>query len=387
MKLINCLTLGACLLMVAHTIAAQPGAKAASPEVHADGRVTFRLLAPKAEAVTVSGDWTTNAHSMTRDASGLWSFSTGPLAPAIYGYSFSVDGLPTIDPFNAWVKASSIWGAQNLVEVSRGQPAFYGVQDVPHGAVTVLRYKSKRLGGSRSLYVYTPPGYDARKATKYPVLYLLHGLGDDESGWTNIGRANFIADNLIATGKAKPLIIVMPNGHSSALPIADTPDEWWPLMDSWWPVNTESFQQELLGEIIPAVEGSFRVRTGAAERAIAGLSMGGGEALAIGIGNPERFGWVAGFSSVTSYAEKSLGAATAAAAVDRDRQPGKARNLLWVGCGRQDGLFTANQKFADALDARHIKHEWHPTEGAHTWPLWRGYLNELLPRLFASRNA
>ena len=366
------LILAAPLLLTARHAFARQAQRVVSPEVQKDRRVTFRLSAPKASAVTVSGDWEPGPKSMTKDDAGVWSYTTAPLEPAVYSYSFSVDGVPVPDPFNARVKPSAIWGIQNLVEVPGVGPAPYDLRDVPHGVVSVIRYQSKLLGAPRALYVYTPPGYDSAKATKYPVLYLLHGFGDDESSWTSVGRANLIADNLIAEGKARPMIIVMPNGHSAPLPTPASPADFLPAIGRWFPVNTDSFRRELLDEIIPAVESRFRVRPDAAHRAIAGLSMGGGESLAIGLGNPERFGWVAGFSSAASYVEQSLGT----------MPPAKSRQLLWLGVGRQDFLFAENQKLNDALDARHINHVWHLTEGAHTWPLWRAYLSELMPMLF-----
>ena len=346
-----------------------------SPEVSPERRVTFRLSAPKATAVTVAGDWEPGAKAMTRGDEGVWSYTTPPLEPAIYSYSFSVDGVPTADPFNTFIKASAIWGMQNLLEVPGAEPAPYSIRDVPHGAVTVLRYHSQVTNAPRGLYVYTPPGYDANAREKYPVLYLLHGFGDDESSWTVVGRANFIADNLIAGGKARPMIIVMPNGHSLRPPSPGEPRQ---AIERWFAENTESFQRELLTEIIPAVEKRFRARTEQSRRAIAGLSMGGGESLLIGLGHPERFGWVAGFSSSVSYVEKSLGGLPA-----DDARPGRARKLLWIGIGRGDFLFADNQRFKAALDARRVKHVWRLTEGSHTWPLWRAYLGELMPRLFA----
>ena len=376
MRRITFALLTALLLFAPRTADARQGPppRVVSPEVGADRRVTFRLAAPKATEVVVSGDFEPAPKAMSRGEGGVWTYTTPPLEPAVYSYSFSVDGVPTADPFNTALKASAIWGLQSMVEVPGTGPAPYDVRDVPHGAVTILPYRSKVTGGPRALYVYTPPGYDAGAKTKYPVLYLLHGYGDDESSWTAVGRANFIADNLIAEGKARPLVIVMPNGHSLPPP----PPAEMRTREGWFPDNTESFERELLSEVIPAVEARFRVRANQASRAVAGLSMGGGESLTIGLGHPELFGWVAGFSSAVSYVEKSLGGLPA-----DDARPGRARRLLWVGVGRQDFLFADNQKFEAALAARGVKHVWRPTEGAHTWPLWRAYLSELLPRLFA----
>ena len=347
--------------------AAESGRKRiVSPEVNADRTVTFRLLAPKATRVAVNGD--IGRQALTKGDDNLWSVTVGPLDPDIYSYSFDVDGVPTVDPGNGLVKTGR--STQNLVEVPGGSPMCYDARDVPHGAVTVQWYPSQSLGKLRRMHIYTPPGYDAAAAVKYPALYLLHGSGDDDSGWTWIGRANFIADNLIADHKAKPMIIVMPAGHALPHPAPGEGKEHYAR-------NAVVFQDDLLKDIIPFVEHHYRVDASPGRCALAGLSMGGGQSLAIGLTHPDRFAWIGGFSSgggsLGGEPGKFLGNA---------REMNAQLRLLWLACGRQDFLFKINQEFDALLSSRQITHEFHVTEGTHTWRLWRPYLRDFLQRLF-----
>lgn len=301
---------------------------------------------------------------MTKEESGLWSVTLGPAEPDIYSYSFTVDGLQVVDPANAWLK---VWlsTAQNLVEVPGREPMFFSEQQVPHGTVHRHRYQSESLGVTRGLYVYTPPGYETNRDTEYPALYLFHGFGDDESAWTMVGRANVIVDNLLARKRAEPLIIVMPYGHTPSTP---------PEMRSIG--RYKAFEKDLLQDVIGYVEKNYRVSADQSRRAVAGLSMGGGQSLTVGLGNLDTFGWVGAFSSAIPGDEelKRLLA-----------EPGSINdqlNLLWIGCGREDFLFEANQKFFERLEADGIKHVTHVTDGAHDWRVWRRYLNEFVPLLF-----
>ncbi len=231
------------------------------------------------------GDWlpeNTQA-AMARDTNGIWSLTVGPLPPGLSIYSFNVDGVTTPDPVNPRIKLRAR-GSGSMVDVPGEPPALWQARDVPHGAVEVNWRKSGIIGDTRAFYVYTPPGYAADSAAHYPVLYLLHGNNDTAAGWTDAGKANFILDNLLAENKAAPMIIVMPWGH--ALPI-DGPQA----------NNTAVFERYLIEEVIPQVEAKYRVRGGRDSRAIAGLSMGGGQALQIGLGHLELFSAVAAFSS------------------------------------------------------------------------------------------
>lgn len=335
-----------------------------SPEVHADRRVTFRLYAPRANSVGVGVGSMQGIQPMSRSNNGLWSITLGPAQPDIYEYNFIVDGLEIVDPANSWLK---VWlrTTRNLVLVPGDEPMFFEEQQVPHGTMHIHRYQSKSLGITRPLYVYTPPGYEANQQTKYPVLYLSHGLGDAEDTWTVVGRANVIVDNLLAEKKAQPLVIVMPYGHTPSAPA-----------DMRSVGNYGAFERDIVEDVIPYVQNCYRVSTDQKDRAIAGLSMGGGQALTVGLGNLDLFGWIGAFSSAVPRGQK----------LDKLLAEPKSINeklrLLWIGCGRSDFLFKENQGFIERLKAEKIEHVSRITDGAHEWRLWRHYLNEFVPLLF-----
>lgn len=335
-----------------------------SPEVHQDRRVTFRLRAPQAQLVEIDAGFVQGNQLMKKDENGLWSITLGPVKPDIYEYIFNVDGLPVIDPSNSWLK---VWlqNSRNLVEIPGDEPMFYEEQQVPHGTVHIHKYQSKSLGVPRQLYLYTPPGYETNRDTKYPVLYLFHGFGDPVDAWTGIGRANLIMDNLIAKNKARPFMIVMPYGHTPSSP---------PVMRSIG--RYEAFEKDLIEDVITYVQKSYRVSAEQKDRAIAGLSMGGGQSLTIGLGNLDVFSWVGAFSSAIPEGQKLEELLAEPESINEKLE------LLWIGCGRKDFLFEANQKFLERLKAEKIKHTSNITDGAHEWRIWRNYLNELAPLLF-----
>jgi enterochelin esterase-like enzyme len=359
-----CLSLFVCL--TPGLLAARQGQNQnfTSPEVQSDHRVTFRLLAPDAKRVSLSVQFAEGVKHMEKDESGLWQVTVGPGVPVIYVFNLVVDGLQVADPANSWLK---FWGraARNLVLVPGDKPMFFEEQQVPHGTVHVHRYQSMLLGVTRGLYVYTPPGYEDGRQADYPVLYLLHGMGDTENTWTVVGRANVIVDNLLAKKMARPFVIVMPYGHTPSAP---------PDMRSIG--NYKAFEEDLIDDVIPYVQKYYRVSTAQKDRAIAGLSMGGGQALTVGLGNLDLFGWVGAFSSAVPRDEK-LDELLA-----KPESINKQLRLLWVGCGNKDFLYQANQKFLGRLNAAQIKHFANITGGAHEWRLWRIYLNELVPELF-----
>ncbi len=343
-----------------------------SPEVGPDRSVTFRLRAPQAHAVTLRGEWDwSQPKALVRDANGVWSATIGALAPNIYSYTLDVDGVPTLDPQNPRVHSSPIWGKHNLLEVAGGdRPLPWDERpDVAHGTLATEWYRPHALGGTRRVVVYTPPGY-AGGHGRYPILYLLHGAGDDETGWSAILRAHLIADNLLAEGRTEPMIIAMPYGH--ALPLGPPG-----VLPAAWEPNTRAFEEDLVGSVMPFVEGRYRVKTEARFRAIAGLSMGGGQALVIGTGHPERFAWIGAFSAAFDAPEPLLAAL---------RAPGRRPPLLlWIGCGRDDGLVGANRRLVDLLERGGVGCVWRETDGGHTAMVWRAYLTELLPQLFRRR--
>jgi enterochelin esterase family protein len=307
---------------------------------------------------------------MEKDAEGVWTATAGPLEPAIYGYAFNVNGVKMADPRNN-MRQAGVNGVSSLVEVPGSAPMFYDAKPVPHGAIHVHWYDSKSVGALRSFYVYTPPGYEKGK-NKYPVLYLLHGSGDTESGWVTIGRANMIVDNLIADKKAVPMVIVMPFGHPRAAVGFD--------QDAAMPSDRELFARDLLEEIMPMAEGEYRIDAKPERRAIAGLSMGGGQSLNIGLSHLDRFRWIGVFSAGMRSVE-DVEKAFPDVLADPSATNRKLK-LFWIACGKADGGFAGVQHLDEALKRHSIEHTFVPSEGAHTWRNWRAYLYQMTPLLF-----
>lgn len=343
-----------------------------SPEVGPDRRVTFRLLGPKVREIVLTGEFQQGNQSLERGGDGVWSVTVGPLEPEIYHYNFTIDGVRTIDPANPNVKTGSTpTTIASILEVRGDGTAFYDGRAVPHGEIRSHWYHSKSLNTLRRLTVYTPPGY-AQGSARYPVLYLLHGANADETAWHRLGRMNLILDNLLAAGKIKPFLVVMPFGYGV------TPGA--PAVQSQ---NTAMFSKDLLGDVIPYIEATYRAAPDREHRALAGLSMGGGQALNIGLNHLELFSHVGGFSAAAGAAAdfpKSY-----ANLVAQPEAANRKLRLLWVGCGRDDSLFPASKSFSEFLSERKIRHIFQETSGAHTWMVWRRYLNEIAPLLFQSR--
>ncbi len=354
-----------------------------STEVAPDKKVTFRIYAPKAEEVTLSGDFGRGG-PMTKDAEGVWSLTIGPLAPDFYSYIFTVDGVRTVDPKNALVKPG-LSSLDSMFLVPGEEADFEATQAVPHGEVRTVWYPSSTLDMPRRMHVYTPPGYETG-SDKYPVFYLLHGGGDDDSGWSTIGRAGFIVDNLIATKKAVPMLVVMPNG--SLPPAKDMPPrpargqtpspEFAKAMEA----VMMRFTSELVKDVIPVVEKTYRVKTGSENRALAGLSMGGGQTLGLLITKPDHFGyvgiWSAGLFGGNADAWEKRNETFLAAA---DRLNSTLKRLEIV-VGDQDFTLAGSKALSEVLKKRGIEHDLRITGGGHTWINWRHYLNELAPKLF-----
>lgn len=324
-------------------------------------------MAPKANEVSVSGDFARGAQPMQKDEKGLWSVTVGPLEPAIYNYRFAVDGVRNVDPNNPYIQAG-LEMSFSLVEVPGDTPMFYDPRPVPHGTVHVHWYQSASLRLFRSVYIYTPPDYE-RQMGKYPVLYLLHGGGDTESAWVTIGRANIILDNLIADGKAKPMIVVMPFGFAQpALGFGPVSAKW------------SSITADLLGDVMPMVDKAYRTSGRPEDRAIAGLSMGAEQALNIGFNHLDVFRWIGFFSNGVSSE-----AGTEKRYADIFSDPVAANRkikLLWIACGKSDSLFADAERLTELLRKHEIKHTFVTSEGAHTWRNWRNYLNQFAPLLF-----
>ncbi len=350
------------------TAHAQQARAVVSPEILHDGRVTFRVNAPKADDVTLTGEFLDGPRSFARDADGIWSVTVGPIPAEVYHYNFTIDGVRTIDPSNPQLKTGSTASTiTSVLEIRHPSPAFYDAQPVPHGDIRTHWYHSKSLDSVRRLTVYTPPGYDKNRSTRYPVLYLFHGANADENAWYRLGRANLILDNLLAAGKTQPFIVVMPFGYGV------TPGG--PQSD-----NTARFGKDLIADVIPYIESTYRAYTDRDRRAIVGLSMGGGQALSIGLNNVDLFSHVGGFSAAIGNAANFP--KTYAKLVDNTGESNGRLKLLWVGCGTEDSLFAASKNFSEWLTVNKIKHTFRETSGAHTWMVWRRYLHEIAPLLF-----
>ena len=347
-----------------------------SPEVHADGSVTFRLEAPWARRVEIEIGTDLQPLRLRRDTSQLWCATTPPLPPDLYCYRAVVDGVRQLDPSNSWIKHAYKGLGENLVwvpgSVQAGDLLWEG-WDVPRGHVTHHYYRSAQIGDERDFYVYTPPGYSTQSVERYPLLCLIHGAGDDASGWFNAGCANVILDNLIATGRCVPMLVVTPLGFCVSEMSCGLQQAPWGTMRH----NLEVFRNALLTEVLPEVEQSYAVSTDRKHRGIAGLSMGGAQALYVGLNHSDHFAHVGAFSPAVSMMENGF---------DADLPDlGKQASLmqqLWVACGRNDFLFDSNLQFIAFLKARGVPFTWTATDGAHNWPVWRRYLIEFVSQLF-----
>jgi enterochelin esterase family protein len=344
-----------------------------SPEVRTDGTVIFRLLAPAASKAEVHLELASGASTlaMSKDAGGLWSVTSAPLNPDIYAYKFAVDGVEIVDP-NVREFVPNFFDQGGLFTVPGSRPESWEEATVPHGTVQHRFYSSKILGNDSDFYVYTPPGFDPRATTKYPVLYLLHGYSDMANGWTVMGRANFILDNLIAQAKAKPMIVVMPLGYGAPKLL----EKGWHLdHDALWNTNIERFSDVLLDEIIPQIEHEYPVEASSNARAIAGLSMGGAESLYVGLNHVDHFAWIAPMSAAVFDDPASM-------FPKLDQKQAAKIKLLWIACGKDDHLIENNRQLKSWLASRNIRFQNVETEGAHTWQVWRRNLTQLAPLLF-----
>jgi enterochelin esterase family protein len=341
-----------------------------SPEVHPDKMVTFRIAAPKATEVSLVSDGfaPTPGPKFTKDAKGVWSLTVGPLEPSIYIYSFNVDGVVMADPINPRMKLRASTSA-NFVEVPPDAPAFWSIRDVPHGKVDINYAKSSVLGDTRQVYVYTPPGYDKDRGKKFPVLYLFHGNNDTAAGWTSAGYANYILDNLIAEKKAVPMIVVMPFGHAAPYGARG---------GAGGRGNNELFEDYVIKDVIPMVETNYRTEKGRDKRSVAGLSMGGGQALRIGFAHLDLFSSVGAFSAAIPA---DFETANASSLKDSKGLNAKLK-VFWIGCGKQDSLFARSQSLSDNLTKGEIKHTFRAIEGVHNFTAWKKFLNEYASMLF-----
>ena len=363
------LVLSLCAVVEAQQPAQPPAVR--SPEVSADRRVTFRVRAPDASKVTVFCECLTSEPALTKGADGVWSVTVGPIEPDIYEYHFTVDGVDNLDQRNPVVKYNSRPNLiESVVEVPAASPMFYDVKPVPHGIVSMRYYPSKATGGTRRAFIYTPPNYE-RTNGRLPVLYLLHGADGDETVWTQFGRANLILDNLIAEKKVAPMVVVMPFAYAYPWHAGVASDK-----------QRADFEKDLTEDLIPFVQANYRVSTDREHRALAGLSMGGGLTLAIGPRHLDLFSRLAVFSSGAGQnPEQSLAAIGKNAKAINDKV-----RLFWIGVGTEDGAMAGAKRASDYLNSVGVKHIYKTTPGAHTWIVWRKYLNEVAPQIFPAQS-
>ena len=362
------------ILLFASALAQDPAAPASSnvrgsdfPALGEDRRVTFRLKAPDADRVEVrcrGSLWGGKPVPLSKGGDGIWSVTTEPAEPGFYYYEFVVDGVPVNDPgsrtYSGWAREMS------GLEVPDRSLDFYEVKPVPHGEVRVRTYFSKTTETTRQAVVYTPPDYDHDAARRFPVLYLQHGSGESERSWTAQGRANYILDNLIAEAKAREMIVVMEQGYATKAGSAPGAN----------PRGNEGFEELVVNDLVPMIDAVYRTNPKRGARAIAGLSMGGGQAIRIGLGHPQLFG------SVGSLSGGAGGPQGIVQALANPEAFNAKFDLFWIGCGRQDGGYARAKEAHDALEKAGVTHVWFETDGGHEWQVWRKSLHDLAPRLF-----
>lgn len=354
-------------------------AQLASPVVNSNRTVTFHVKAPEARKIQLVGDLVQGTAELKKDTAGIWSFTTPELKPELYTYNIILDGTKVLDPLNVYT-VRDISSLFNMVLVPGEQADLYRVANVPHGTVSKIWYNSPTSGLNRRLTVYTPAGYETGKQ-KYPVLYLLHGIGGDENAWSELGRAVQILDNLIAAGKAKPMIVVMTNGNISQEAAPGETSNGFVAPTMLLPKTMEGSFETAFPDVVRFIERTYRVKADKANRAIAGLSMGGFHSLYISINHPDTFDYVGLFSAAV---DKKQGVSDI-----YDNRDGKveqlfAKNpkLFWIGIGKDDFLYNANKDFRGYLDAHHHAYTYYESDGGHIWRNWRVYLSKFLPLLF-----
>ena len=365
----NLFTITLVLLFLCNTrLDAQQRRVIVSPEVHADNSVSFFFMAPQAQKVELSAQFSSERLAMTKDETGLWSVKTLPVTPDIYPYYFIVDGVSVADPSNVLLFPNERF-KNSLVDVPGQRPLIQSIQNVPHGKLTYEYYNSKTLNDTRPLLIYTPPGYDPQSNKRYPVLYLIHGATDTHETWFKVGRTNFILDNLIAQGKAEPMIIVMPYANT-AMTYLGTPIEA--------PQNStvNLFNVEITKEIIPFVESHYKVIANADGRAIAGFSRGGRQTIDAGLAYPDIFAYVCTFAPAGNLDNFENGSYASPADL-------KAKlKLLWISCGVDDTLYSRSIDIVNKLDEVGVPYEKMFTPGGHTWMNCRIYLTEIAQKIF-----
>lgn len=380
-KIIQTLSLTAIIIgvlvtiVIAQEIGQQQGPEFESPVIEADNSVTLKVHSTSASSVAVTGSWMGwgETLAMEKGPNDIWSVSTGVLEPSLYHYNFVIDGVRAIDPKNPHALRDGVRYSSMFIVPGEDSEIFQ-VNDVPHGSLTKVWYDSPSLNLQRRMYVYTPPGYES-STEEYPVFYLLHGGGGDEDAWTSLGRANYILDNLIAEGKAKPMIIVMTNGNAFQISSLNTAPDAPEITRENFRQYSGMFEESLVKDVIPFIEENYRAKTGKENRAIAGLSMGGGHTITATTEYPEVFGYIGVFSSGIFQPDEALEEKFLAL-------KNAGINRYWVACGEDDFVMESNQRLLDMLDKTGIEHEYYENEGGHTWANWRHYLDIFAQFLF-----
>ena len=375
------------------------GPQVASPDVHADNTVTFNLIAPEAQKVQITGDFlppkkveyqgntydTPGVADLVKNDQGVWSFTSEALKPELYTYNMIVDGVKIIDPLNVY----NIRDINNLFSVlligGDARTDLYKVNKVAHGTVSKVWYESPMAGLTRRLTVYTPAGYET-SGKQYPVFYLLHGIGGDENAWSELGRAAQIMDNLIAQGKAEPMILVMTNGNISQEACPGETSEGFRVPTMMLPKTMEGSFETAFPDVVKFIEKTYRVKKDKAHRAIAGLSMGGFHSLFISINNPDLFDYVGLFSAAVDQQQNAGGEGHPEIYADRngkiDKLFAKNPKLFWIGIGKTDFLIKNNNDLRAYLDSKKHKYTYLETDGGHIWRNWRIYLTMFAQKIF-----
>lgn len=365
-------------LVHAQEISAMQAPKVVSPEVALDNSVTFRVFSPSANTVTVNGSWMAFGETLPliKQENGIWSVTVDPLPPSMYHYNYFVDGVSAIDPTNPEALRDGTRYASLLMVPGDGAETFE-LNDTPHGNISKVWYQSPTLDSYRRMYVYTPPGYNSSTG-KYPVLYLLHGAGGDEDAWTALGRANYILDNLIAEGKATPMLIVMTNGNawqtSTLRMVPGAPQ----VTRENRGLYQGKFEKSLVQDVVPYIEKNYRVIASKEGRALAGLSMGGGHTITASIEYPGTFDYIGVFSSGIFDPNADMNELEMKFASLKSSGVEK----YWVACGVDDFVMDSNKRLLAILDKTEFEHEYHESAGGHTWANWRDYLALFAPMLF-----
>ena len=388
-KLLQAALVVACMVFGIHALTAQEAPwmrnRVVSPELHPDNSATFKIFSPDSEKITISGNWMEDwgaSEALVKNDTGLWTLTIGPLEPEIYTYSFSSNGIRFLDPANSLVMRDGR-RHESMLLVPGEASSLYAVKNVPHGKLSKVWYDSPTLDLNRRMYVYTPPGYESG-TEKYPVFYLLHGGGGDEDAWSTLGRTCQIMDNLIAQGKAKPMIVVMTNGNpgDAAAPGEAPPKKAEDNMEGIMRMGSGVFEKSLVKDVIPFVEKQYRTLSGRENRAVSGLSMGGMQTMNLAFDYTETFDYFGVMSMGITPPDQSGRSWFQDVDTRIKNLETKGYKLYWIGCGTDDFLYEAAGNLVAKMKENNLEFTYRESTGGHTWSNWRIYLSEFVPLLF-----